>query len=98
VVAGSGGAEHPWVGPLVNLLIGMITNLWASRPFIPLMATPTAESQETVARMMAAGELKAPITERRPLGELAPAMTALGTGHSRGKTVISIATTPTPAA
>jgi NADPH:quinone reductase-like Zn-dependent oxidoreductase len=89
-VACAGGSDHLWSGPLVPMLTGLASNLFSSQPFVPLMAVPTRESLDAVAAMVVAGTVRPVIDRRLPLGDVALAMAELGTGHARGKTIITL--------
>ncbi len=89
-VACAGGAEHPWVGPMLDVLWGVSSNLFSSTTFVGLVATPTREALSTVAAMAADGRVRPVIERRIPLSGLAAAMAELGRGHSRGRTIIQM--------
>ncbi len=89
LVACSGGAENAWVGPMLQVLVGLASNLVSSKPFVPLMAKPNLDDLLAVAKLVEAGQVKPLIDRRHPLRELPEALRQQGLGHVRGKTVIT---------
>lgn len=88
-VSAAGGGDHPWVGPLGTLLAGMAQNAWSSAPFVPLMATPNVVDLADVAARVEAGTLRVIVDRRYRLDEVPEALRYLGTGRSRGKSVVT---------
>lgn len=89
-VASSGGADHPWVGPMGALLAGMLSNAWSKAPFVPLVAKPAVADLAEVARMVEAGTLRVVVDRRYGFAEVPEALRYLGMGHSRGKSVVTL--------
>ena len=56
-----------------------------------VMAVPTTDNLQRLARLLDAGELDVPIHETYPLDQAAAAMHALATTHTRGKIALQIA-------
>lgn len=89
LVACAGGAQNNWVGPLVNTLSGLLSNLWSAQKFVPLMARPATADLDAVGALADAGALRPFIDRRYRLIEVPEALRQLGQGHSRGKSVIT---------
>jgi NADPH:quinone reductase-like Zn-dependent oxidoreductase len=89
-VSAAGGADHPWIGPMGTLLAGMLSNTWASAPFVPLVATPREADLSDVAARAAAGTLRVVVDRRYTLDEVPEALRHLGEGHSRGKSLVAL--------
>lgn len=88
LLAAAGGADHPWVGPMVGMFAGLASNAFAAQPFVPVMAKPNAADLATVAGWVAEGKLRVVIDRRYPLAEVPEALRYLGEGHTRGKSVV----------
>lgn len=88
LLAAAGGADHPWVGPMVGMLVGMASNLVSAQPFVPVMAKPNATDLATVAGWVAEGKLRVVTDRRHTLAEVPEALRYLGEGHTRGKSVV----------
>jgi len=88
-VSAAGGGDHAWVGPLGTLLAGMASNAWSSAPFVPLMAMPNVADLADVAARVEAGTLRVVVDRRYRLDEVPEALRYLGTGRSRGKSVVT---------
>jgi NADPH:quinone reductase-like Zn-dependent oxidoreductase len=88
LVAGAGGAEHTWVGPMFDTIGGLLSNIWNKERFVPLIAKPNPADLLAVAELCCAGSVRPVIERRYRLDELPEAMRALGQGHSRGKSVV----------
>lgn len=88
LVAVAGGAEHEWVGPMLGMIAGLLSNLWSKQKFVPLMALPSKDDLGKVVALVDAGHVRPVIDKRYPLTEIHAAMRHLGTGHSKGKSVI----------
>lgn len=90
LVAAAGGAEHRWTGPLVPIVVGMAGNLFSKQAFVPLAATPKREDLAIVAALVEAGQVKPVIDGRYTLDQLPEALGRLGSGHGRGKLVVTL--------
>lgn len=90
LLAAAGGAEHAWVGPMVDVLLGLASNLVSRQPFVPVMNKPNKEDLDALAALVEAGKVKPVIDRRYTLGETPEGMRALGEGHTRGKSVVTI--------
>jgi NADPH:quinone reductase-like Zn-dependent oxidoreductase len=87
-VACAGGTENDWTGPMLATLLGVAGNLFSTQVFVPLAAKPNQQDLATVAGFVAAGQVRPVIGRRFALHEVTEGMRYLGTGHSRGKSVI----------
>ncbi len=56
-----------------------------------LMAAPTSENLQRLARLLDAGTVKVPIHQTYPLEQAAAALNALATTHTQGKFALQIA-------
>ena len=90
MIACAGGAENEWVGPMPQVLAGLLSNLFSKQPFVSLMAKPNTDDLATVAGMVAAGTVRPVIDRRCDLSGVPDAMRHLGEGHSRGRTVVTL--------
>lgn len=88
LLASAGGADHPWVGPMLDMLTGMLSNLFSAQKYVPVAAAPNLADLTQVAELVAAGHVRPVIDRRYTLSETADAMRYLGQGHTRGKSVI----------
>lgn len=90
IVGASGGGENAWLGPFPVVLGALWGNLFSSSTFRMLMAMPTQADLTEVARLANAGQLR-PVVERHySLEQLGEALTLQGTGHARGKSVVTL--------
>lgn len=89
LVASAGGADHPWVGPMIATILGLLGNLFSRQPFVPLMAKPNTADLITVSGLVAAGKVRPVVDRRYTLAEVPEALRALGGGHSRAKSVVT---------
>lgn len=90
LVAASGGAEHPWTGPLFPILSGLASNLFSRQAFVPLAAKPTQEDLVAMCGLVEAGQVRSVIDRRYTLADVPEAMRYLGEGHTRGKSVVTL--------
>lgn len=87
----SGGLDNPWVGPFLYMAKLALANKRGTQRFTMLIAQPSREDLDTLAAMIARGEITPPIDRRFGFEEVPEALRHQGTGRSRGKTLISIA-------
>jgi len=90
LLAASGGAEHTWIGPMLDVLGGLLSNIWSSQPFVPVMNKPNPADLVEVAGLALAGKVTPVIDRRYTLGEVPEAMRYLGSGRVRGKCVVTV--------
>lgn len=84
------GVGGPWFGS-----IGRIFRAWALTPFVsqrlrPFLSITTTADLEVLARMVEDGTLAPVVGSTFPLIEAGAAIALAGSGHARGKTVISV--------
>lgn len=89
-LSAAGGAENMIVGPMLRVLLGMMSNLTSRQPFVPVVAMPNREDLAQVAAMVAAGTVTPVLDRTVTLREVPDAMRALGLGHTRGKIAITL--------
>ncbi len=89
-VSSAGGADREWTGPLFFLLGGLLSNLFSSQVFVPLMAVPCQKDLITLCGFIEAGQVKPVIDRTYTLPEVAEALRYQGEGHTRGKNVITL--------
>lgn len=90
LVACAGGADREWLGPMVPVLAGLVSNLISRQTFAPLVAMPNKQDLLTVAGWVEAGKLRPVIDRRCTLEEVPEALRYVGLGHSRGKVVVNL--------
>ena len=90
LLAAAGGADHPWVGPMLDILAGVVTNTWSAQPFVPVANKPNATDLAAVAALMVEGKVRPVIDRRHTLDEVQEAVRYLGTGRVRGKIVVTV--------
>lgn len=89
VVGSAGGAENLWFGPMPQVLGGLMSNVYSAQKFVSLMALANAEDLATILGWMAAGRVRAVHDRRGTLAEAPELMRYLGTGRTRGKSVVT---------
>jgi NADPH:quinone reductase-like Zn-dependent oxidoreductase len=81
-------------GPKTNRvsgpLVGQVVMRMRDRRMVLFLATPVRADLETLAGLLAAGTLVPEIERVYPLAEVPAALEYLGTGHARGKLVVSV--------
>jgi NADPH:quinone reductase-like Zn-dependent oxidoreductase len=75
-----GGLDRTFTGPLLSIV--------GKQRLGGMVAKADRADLETLAGMVAAGEVKPAITARWKLDEAPDALRVLGTGHSAGKAVV----------
>ena len=85
-----GGPKTPLIGPLSHIIKMHLSALRASQRVIFFVANFNRPDFMTLKRMMESGQVKTVIDRVYPLCEISDAMRYLGTGHARGKIIISI--------
>ncbi len=90
LVASAGGADRRWLGPMIPLMAGLVSNLFSRQPFVPLMAMPDRADLITVAGFVEAGQVRPVIGRRWALDEIPEALRQVGLGHSAGKHVVTV--------
>ncbi len=90
LVAAAGGGENRWVGPMLDTLGGMLSNVVSGQPFVPLLNKPNAADLALLGGLLEAGTLKAVVDRRYTLDEVPEGMRYLGLGRTRGKSVVTL--------
>lgn len=90
LLAAAGGADHPWVGPMLDILGGVVSNTWSAQPFVPVVNKVGPADLVAVAELVAQGKVRAVIDRRHALGEVQEAVRYLGSGRVRGKIVVTV--------
>lgn len=90
LLAAAGGAENTWIGPMLDVLGGVVSNLWSKQTFVPVANRRDAASLATVAELVVAGKVRPVLDQRHPLDEVGAAMRYLGLGRSRGKSLVTL--------
>lgn len=97
LVACAGGAQNVVTGPMFSMIAGMLSNARSAQEFVPLAAKPSVTDLAAVAGLVAAGKVRPVIDRRYALVEVPDALRYLGTGRSRGKSVVHLAQAAEPA-
>lgn len=82
------GPKHAWLGPLRNLLFRKVVSSRDSRSFSWFTSAVRLADLETLAGMVASGDVRPVIEKVYTLGETPEALAYLGQGHVVGKLVI----------
>ena len=85
-----GGPKGDWLGPLIPPLMAALAAPLVDQEMILLMARLNAADLQTLADMMAAGEVTSVIDKRFGLDEAAAALAYSETGRARGKIILQI--------
>ena len=87
------GPKGRWLGPVPRMVRGMAMFALGDRRFAWFVAKSLHEDLAYLGELMATGKVTPVIERTYPLAEAADALAYLGEGHSRGKTVITVAAT-----
>jgi NADPH:quinone reductase-like Zn-dependent oxidoreductase len=90
------GAGGPWVGS-----VGRIFRAWAVSPFVrqklrPFLSLAKQEDLRALADLIEAGNLIPMVGRTFGLDEAGPAVALAGSGHARGKVIVTVAGNPLP--
>jgi len=80
----------PWLGPLASPIKAALMAPFVSQDFKFFLAHLNAEDLGVLAKLMAAGKLKAVIDRTYPLGQTADAIRYVETGRTRGKVIVEV--------
>lgn len=86
--AGGGGGR--WLGPVPRILKTMTAAGFSSKQAAAVSAQSTRTDLIELGELLASGALRAAVTERYPLSDVADAIAAQQSGHRQGKTVITV--------
>jgi NADPH:quinone reductase-like Zn-dependent oxidoreductase len=85
-----GGPKTPVIGPLSHILKMRLAALGASQKLVFFVAKFNRQDFLFLNDMMEGGQVKTVIDGIYPLSEISEAMRHLGTGHARGKIIVSL--------
>jgi len=90
IVGGDGGGR--WTGGFFRqILRAPLMSLFVSQRMRPIVATENAADLQTLTEMVEAGTLTPVVGATYPLADTAEAIRQLGTGHTGGKVVVTVA-------
>jgi len=79
-----------WLGPLMAPLKAMVVAPFVTQRYEMILAAMNAADLDTLARMLADGQIRSSIDRRYPLAELPAGVAYLERGRARGKVVIDV--------
>lgn len=85
-----GGGKGNWIGPIGKPLQALFYGPFIEQKMIVLMATLNSEDLQTLAGLMAAGQLSPVIGHRYPLAGIREALALSESGRARGKIAITV--------
>lgn len=86
-----GGPEtNQWVGPAGQLLWALMVSPFVGQRLVGKLATNNVDDLALLVGLVAAGTITPVIGRTCPLPEVPDALARFGTGHARGKTVITL--------
>lgn len=88
-VAVSTPKDGLWIGPLVFVAKVLLISL-AGRRMTPMLASVTRDDLNSLAALVECGKVTPVVDRTFPLAATADALAYVGTGHSRGKVVITV--------
>lgn len=89
-VASFGQKHNAVLGPLGSMVAMWLQSLVVPQRMVSLPSNETDEQLAEVARLLAAGELRTVVGRTYPMADAAAAMVHVGTGHVRGKTIVTV--------
>ena len=90
VVAVSGPKDNPWIGPFWRILRASALSAFVSQDYNTLLSEFRQADLETLAGMMAAGQVTPVIDREYPLEQAVDALAYLETGRARGKVIVVV--------
>lgn len=84
------GGKGDWIGPLENLIMAAVVSPFVDQTLVSLLARFDNADLETLAAMMASGELRSEIDRHYPLDQVAEAMAYSESGRARGKIILDV--------
>jgi NADPH:quinone reductase-like Zn-dependent oxidoreductase len=85
-----GGPRTPLIGPLSHVIKMRLASLGSNRKVVFFVAKFTREDMLVLKNLLETGKVK-PLVERTyPLTQIAEAMRHLGTGHAKGKIIVTM--------
>jgi NADPH:quinone reductase-like Zn-dependent oxidoreductase len=94
IVGGEGGSR--WLGGFQRQMLAPLQSLWGKQKLLGLMPDERQEDLYTLREFIEAGKVTPVVDRVYPLSEAADAIRYLGSGHVRGKVVISVRRRPEP--
>jgi NADPH:quinone reductase-like Zn-dependent oxidoreductase len=85
-----GGPKSPVIGPLSHIIRIRLAALQASQKVFFFVANFNREDLTALKEMFQSGQVKPVVEQVYPLCEISKAMRHLGTGHAKGKIVVSM--------
>lgn len=82
------GPKRQIIGPIWYMLKSMLAFKFGSQRCVPFVAQQTLSDLQTIAELLAAGELRSVVESTYSLDDIGEAFRQIGTGHTRGKIVI----------
>jgi NADPH:quinone reductase-like Zn-dependent oxidoreductase len=86
----SGNSESRWFGPLGRTALALVSSPFIRRQGRPFVAVVKKKDLVGLTQLIDAGKLTPVIDRSYPLVQTPEAMTYVGTGHARGKVVITV--------
>ncbi len=84
------GGQGDWLGPLQNPVMAALLAPFVDQKFVTLLARLEKPDLETLAAMVARGELRPVIDRHYPLSKVAEAIAYSETGRAQGKIILDI--------
>ncbi|MGE0582350.1 MAG: NAD(P)-dependent alcohol dehydrogenase [Steroidobacteraceae bacterium] len=89
VIGGGGPDANPWVGAFMAPLKALFVSWFVDQDMAFFVSHASTADVETLARMMASGQVTPVVDRGYPLAEVAQAMRYLEAGHARGKVILT---------
>jgi len=86
-----GGPRTPLIGPLSHVIGMRLASLGSSQKLVFFIASFNREDMLVMKDLLETGKVKPFVERTYPLNEISEAVRHLGTGHARGKIVVTIA-------
>jgi NADPH:quinone reductase-like Zn-dependent oxidoreductase len=86
----SGAGSHRRLGPIGQLLGGVVFSWFVGQRFLPFLATMQKDDLIFLGELVDAGKLTPVVDRTYPLSEAPEAIRHLETGHARGKVVVTV--------
>ncbi|HUQ09213.1 MAG TPA: NAD(P)-dependent alcohol dehydrogenase [Steroidobacteraceae bacterium] len=91
IVSVGGSKVNPWLGPISRVIVARpIAGLFLDQHLPFYIARIKKDDMEFLAQLASEGKLRTVIDRRYPLEQVSAALEYLGTGHARGKVVVTI--------
>ena len=90
VVMIGGPKKDPWLGPVTRSLRAMMLSPFISQELLTMLAELNQDDLNILAGLMQAAKVTPVIDRRYTLSEAPAAMEYMGSGHARGKIVVSL--------